>query len=81
MKFLELSVEDDSTCDYDNVKVYDGVDASAPLKGTFCGSTLPRDINSTTNSMFVAFQSDSSVTKGGFKIKYTAIVPCKYHNS
>ncbi|KAI0218622.1 Cubilin [Lamellibrachia satsuma] len=75
VEFLTLSVEDDSTCDYDNVKVYDGVDASAPLKGTFCGTKLPRDINSTTNSMFVAFQSDVSVTKDGFKIKYTAIVP------
>ncbi|KAI0218618.1 CUB and peptidase domain-containing protein 1 [Lamellibrachia satsuma] len=51
VEFLTLSVEDDSTCDYDNVKVYDGVDASAPLKGTFCGTKLPRDINSTTNSI------------------------------
>ncbi|KAI0218615.1 Cubilin [Lamellibrachia satsuma] len=76
VEFLTLSVENHSNCNYDNVKVYDGVDASAPLKGTFCGTTLPRDdINSTTNSMFMAFQSDSSVTKGGFKIKYTAIVP------
>ena len=54
--------------------MHDGVDVSATVLGTFCGSTLPHDIFSNSNSLFVSFKSDAHVTGDGFSIKYTAIV-------
>ncbi|KAI0218619.1 Exoskeleton protein RP43 [Lamellibrachia satsuma] len=74
LEFLTFDVEEVIPCKFDNVTVYDGEDDSAPLMGTFCGTTLPRDLISSNRSLFVSFKSDSSLTKSGFKIKYTAIV-------
>ena len=59
-------------CEYDNVTVYDGSDESAPKIDAFCGAILPRVIHSANNSLFVVFKSDGSVTRTGFKAKYTA---------
>ncbi|KAI0215046.1 Exoskeleton protein RP43 [Lamellibrachia satsuma] len=61
------------SCPYDKVKVYDGSSASARLKGTFCGNTLPSDIQSSGGKMFVTFSSDYSVTRPGFRIQYSAV--------
>ena len=80
LKFLRFNVEESNTCAYDNVTVYDGVDNLATRLGRYCGTTLPGYIFSNNNSLFVFFQSDSSVTKNGFKIKYTTFL-CKYHFS
>ena len=67
-------MEESSTCAYDKVTVYDGVGDSATRLGRYCGSTLPGEIISNTNSLFVSFESDSSVTNDGFSIKYAAIL-------
>ncbi|KAI0218613.1 Ovochymase-2 [Lamellibrachia satsuma] len=74
LEFLGLSVEESSTCAFDKVTVYDGVDDSATRLGRYCGTTLPGEIISNTNSLFVSFESDSSVTNDGFSIKYAAII-------
>ena len=79
LEFLTLNVEQSATCAYDKVTVYDGVDNSATRLGRYCGTTLPGEVISTTNSLFVSFQSDSSVTKVGFNIKYTASLGGKSH--
>ncbi|KAI0214015.1 Exoskeleton protein RP43 [Lamellibrachia satsuma] len=79
LEFLTFDVESSISC-VDSVKVYDGEDNSAPLLGTFCGTSLPGDVISSKPSLFVSFNSDSSVTRGGFKIKYTATISRKYHS-
>jgi len=58
----------------DSVKVHDGADVSTTVLGKFCGSTLPHDIFSSSNSLFVSFKSDAGLTGNGFSIKYTTIV-------
>ena len=73
LEFLRFDVESSSTCDYDSVTAYDGMDYTAPLLGTFCGSTLPGNIISSQSSLLVSFKSDSSKTMDGFMIKYTAV--------
>ncbi|KAI0235182.1 Exoskeleton protein RP43, partial [Lamellibrachia satsuma] len=62
-------------CPYDWVKIYDGSDATAPLIGTYCGTTVPGDIVSTGRAVFVSFASDYSVIRSGFRIRYS-IVSC-----
>ncbi len=46
----------------DIVKVYDGDTISAPLLGTFSGSTLPSAITSSGNRMLIVFQTTGPIT-------------------
>ncbi|XP_023614240.1 CUB and sushi domain-containing protein 2 [Myotis lucifugus] len=56
---------------YDFLHVYDGRDSLSPLIGSFYGSQLPSRIESSSNSLFLAFRSDASVSNVGFVIDYT----------
>ena len=56
----------------DILKVYDGNSASAPLIGSYTGSTLPPSVVSTGPSMFVALTTNSSTTAQGFLAQYTS---------
>ena len=67
---MKFDLEDSSSCSNNSVKVYDGSSASAPLKGTYCGTSIPAEIMSSGNTMFVTFTSDGSVTKYGFSSLY-----------
>ena len=67
--FLEFSVEPNSSCSYDWLKIYNGVSASAPLIGTFCGTTSPGTIEATNaeGALTFVFHSDYSLNKPGWK--------------
>ncbi|XP_030679232.1 CUB and sushi domain-containing protein 2 isoform X5 [Nomascus leucogenys] len=56
---------------YDFLHIYDGRDSLSPLIGSFYGSQLPGRIESSSNSLFLAFRSDASVSNAGFVIDYT----------
>uniref|UniRef100_A0ABI7Z9P7 CUB and Sushi multiple domains 2 n=1 Tax=Felis catus TaxID=9685 RepID=A0ABI7Z9P7_FELCA len=56
---------------YDFLHIYDGRDSLSPLIGSFYGSQLPARIESSSNSLFLAFRSDASVSSAGFVIDYT----------
>ena len=71
MKLKFRTFHTESCCDH--VKVYDGEDNSAPLLGTFSGDSVPADISSGSNYLFVTFKTDSSSTRTGFTIEYSAI--------
>lgn len=58
--------------DYDSVKVYDGVNANAPLLLEWTGNTTPSAVTSTTGAMFVRFVSDGSQTAAGWEAAYTS---------
>lgn len=68
---------------YDFLHIYDGPDSLSPLIGSFYGSQLPERIESSSNSLFLAFRSDASVSNAGFVIEYTGegwghAWPCGY---
>ncbi|CAH1246036.1 LPA [Branchiostoma lanceolatum] len=73
--FDAFDIEDEPSCGYDYVEIFDGMDSNAESMGRFCGSTLPASMTSTGNSLLVVFRSDSSVTASGFKISYQAVIP------
>ena len=52
------------------MKLYDGNSKAAVIIGYFCGSTIPTSQLSSTNEVLIHFQSDGSVTRNGFKLKY-----------
>lgn len=72
--FVEFSVEPNSSCNYDWLKIYNGISASAPLIGTYCGTTSPGTIEASNaeGALTFVFHSDYSVNKPGWK----AIISC-----
>ncbi|NVO02904.1 MAG: C10 family peptidase [Bacteroidetes bacterium] len=68
-----LSFETVSSQDF--VTVYDGATTSAPLLGTYSGSSLPAAISSTGNKMLVTFTSDSDSTGQGFLAEFKSTFP------
>lgn len=47
-----------------------GETSGANLIGTFCGYKMPKDIKSTSNSLWIKFVSDGSVQKAGFSASF-----------
>ncbi|KAI8510949.1 hypothetical protein Bbelb_118650 [Branchiostoma belcheri] len=58
---------------YDILTIYDGASASAALIQRLSGPQSVSPVISTSNSLFLRFTSDSSVTHQGFQFSYTRI--------
>jgi len=70
---LTLSFIEFDTYSSDKVRVYDGSDENAELIGEFSGTTVPTDITSTGNQLYVTFSSVGEAP--GFKIEYYSTLP------
>ncbi len=57
---------------YDYVRVYDGSTISAPLLGTFSGSSLPPVLTSSGGSMLIRFTTDYAGVTSGWSATYTS---------
>lgn len=55
---------------YDFLHIYEGSDSNSPLVGSFQGTQAPDRVESSGNSLFLAFRSDASVGLSGFAIEY-----------
>ncbi|GAB6032010.1 hypothetical protein CHUAL_010385 [Chamberlinius hualienensis] len=62
-----------NNCQYDFVEVFDGGDDSAATFSRHCGRNLPPTVISTSNTVFVKFRTDSSVTSTGFRATYEIV--------
>ena len=73
-EFLEFNVEYESNCEYDWLKIYDGVTISAALLGTYCGIDSPGTVEATNEDGALTFQfhSDYSLNAPGWK----ALISC-----
>ena len=63
----------------DTVTVYDGVNINAPLLGRFSGNTIPPNLTSTSNAMFVQFKTNATIDGPGFDASFitnTSTSPC-----
>ncbi|KAM9805514.1 CUB and sushi domain-containing protein 3-like [Syngnathus typhle] len=58
---------------WDSLDFFDGIDANAPRLGSYSGTTIPQLLNSTSNNLYLTFQSDISVSAAGFHLEYAAI--------
>ncbi|XP_045491488.1 LOW QUALITY PROTEIN: cubilin homolog [Colias croceus] len=68
-----FNLERSFRCTYDYLAIYDGPSSDSRLVGKFCGTTVPKTFTSTSNSLFIQFKSDQSVSSQGFKISYESI--------
>ena len=73
LRFIRFAIEIPGDSCFDKLNIYDGNSTEAPLIGSHCGSGLPNDTTSSTNSVFVYFTSDGSVQEAGFRIQYMAM--------
>jgi PKD repeat protein len=62
----------ESCCD--PISIYNGTSTSAPLLGTYAGSSLPPTLVATSGNMFIYWSTDGSVVYNGFAATWTAIV-------
>ena len=53
-------------------KVFDGSSNTAPLLQVLCGYSIPANIMSTGNELYVTFYSDAMLNKKGFVAAYTS---------
>ena len=66
LQFTSFDIESDSHCLYDFVEVRESGLPNGALIGRFCGTTLPKMIESKSQKLWVKFKSDSSTEKSGF---------------
>ncbi|KAG9344371.1 hypothetical protein JZ751_011040, partial [Albula glossodonta] len=55
---------------YDFLHIYEGDDSNGPLISSLQGNQAPERIESSGNSLFLAFRSDASLGLSGFAIEY-----------
>ncbi len=71
LNFLEFNTEHDS----DIVVVRNGSNTSAPVLGTYSGSSLPAQISTSGKALCIQFISNDSISSGGFLASYTSTLP------
>lgn len=69
-RFNTFQLELSPSCYKDSVAVYDGSDTHAPLLGKFCGSELPPNMKSSSNQLFLVFNTDFSGSDRGWKASF-----------
>lgn len=74
--FLDFSVQSHSSCGYDWLKVFDGVNTSAVLIGTYCGTNSPETITATNiqGALTFQFQSNTTVNNPGWRALISCII-------
>uniref|UniRef100_A0A3P8W7T0 CUB and Sushi multiple domains 1 n=1 Tax=Cynoglossus semilaevis TaxID=244447 RepID=A0A3P8W7T0_CYNSE len=55
---------------YDFLHIYEGEDSNGPLLASLQGNQAPERIETSGNSLFLAFRSDASLGMSGFAIEY-----------
>ena len=71
--FLSFNIRMSEGCIYDFANIYDGASTYAPRLRHLCGSTLPGDVVSSGNTIYIKFGTNNTHTYSGFRIQYTAI--------
>ncbi|KAL0627634.1 Cubilin [Plecturocebus cupreus] len=74
LSFTHFGLERSTTCTRDFVEILDGDHEDAPLRGRYCGNTMPHPLTSFSSALTLRFVSDSSVSAGGFHATFTASV-------
>ena len=69
LSFINVDIEACTNCNCDYLEIHDGLDASAPSLGRYCGTDI-KDITSSGNRMWIIFHTDGQTTRNGFSISY-----------
>uniref|UniRef100_A0A8C0FEB1 Cubilin n=1 Tax=Bubo bubo TaxID=30461 RepID=A0A8C0FEB1_BUBBB len=73
LSFTDFDIEyNGQNCTTDFVEILDGNNYKAPLRGRYCGATMPHPVTSFGNALVVNFISNNSITARGFRATYAA---------
>lgn len=72
--FTQFDVENQASCNYDWLKIFDGSNDSTTEIGTYCGTNSPGTITSTGNSLTFKFHSDYSVENPGWEAQVEVLL-------
>lgn len=59
----------------DSLYIHDGTDATAPVLGSFSGSSLPSNLSSTGGAVFIRFVTNGSTNDDGWELEYACNIP------
>lgn len=62
----------DTELNFDFLRVYDGVDNTGTLLGSYSGTNTPPNLSASSGSMFLEFNSDGGLTRPGWDVSYTS---------
>lgn len=73
--FTLFDLESEQNCGYDYLKIYDGINTSAPLLGTWCGNNSPDTVvaYNSTGALTFRFHSDPSVVGQGWEASLACV--------
>ena len=57
------------------LKVYDGINSSAPLLGEYTGSAIPEEVTTSGNKAFIQFISGDQTPGAGWKLRFESSLP------
>ncbi|XP_013797015.2 cubilin [Apteryx mantelli] len=73
LSFTDFDIENNrQNCTTDFVELLDGNNYEAPLRGRYCGTTMPHPVTSFGNALVVNFFSNNDITAKGFHATYAA---------
>jgi len=72
MDFTSFDVENEASCSFDVLRIYDGSSTGSTQLGSYCGTNSPGTITSTGTCLHVTFYSDISETRPG----WSATISC-----
>lgn len=70
LNFSSFSLE----ANWDYLYIYDGATNSAPLIGTYTGTTSPGTITSSSGALLIEFRSDCATTAAGWVANWTSVI-------
>ncbi|XP_044150585.1 LOW QUALITY PROTEIN: cubilin [Bufo gargarizans] len=73
IRILEIDIEDQATCRFDKLQIFDGPDTHFHIIGTYCGVAPPPSLFSFGSTVTIQFLSDNSISKRGFLLEWTAV--------
>ncbi len=75
ISFVSFDVENQATCNYDKLSIYNGLDTTVAPLGSYCGTTLPPDFTSTSpdGCLSIHFTSDYSIVQNGWEISVSCM--------
>ncbi|XP_002161936.3 tolloid-like protein 1 isoform X2 [Hydra vulgaris] len=73
LRFTDFELEKSSGCRYDFLEIYNENPINFSLIGRFCGNEIPDVIISSSNSIYLRFQTDKHDVKRGFEATWIAV--------
>ncbi|XP_013418235.1 uncharacterized protein LOC106179240 isoform X2 [Lingula anatina] len=70
LEFQFFKIEPSYDCEYDYLEIHDGPYGYSPLIGRFCGAKPPPLIKSTSQFMWIHFETDGTIEYKGFQAVY-----------